>query len=144
MTRAVQAGARMASAVLALALGACSLGLQGGGEGPCLTDGPDCVQQRVGLVNAMAADPSRGWIGQPPSRAMIASGVRQFAYLKVQATLTCPQLSAGVREMDASLRAMAAGPVAGQSTERAGQIKALTADVRGQLTRTGRGKGCRV
>lgn len=119
---------------------ACALGV-GGGEGePCLEDSPACVQLRVGMVNAMASDPQRSWIQEAPSRVTIASGIRLFAYAKTQATLSCDELAAGIREMEAAQRTLAQGKLPGQSAERHNQVKALTADTHASLSQTRRKK----
>ena len=102
-------------------------------SGPCLSDTPECVGQRTAMVRAMSADPARAWISQASDRAIVASGVRLFAYQNVRDKLSCPQLTSAVSDLDAAKRLLAEGPAEGQTVARHNDIKAMTDDVRAAL-----------
>jgi hypothetical protein len=126
--------------VLGLALAGCAGGPQAGG--PCLDDSAGCVDKRVALVNTMASDPNRSWIGKPGSASEYYSGVRLFAYQKTKEQLSCEELAKGIADLGAAKESLAKGPPPGGSAERNNTVKAMTDDVRGQLEKQRKKKGC--
>lgn len=126
--------------VLGLALAGCAGGPQSGG--PCLDDSASCVDKRVALVNTMASDPNRSWIGKPGSASEHYSGVRLFAYQKTKDQLTCDELAKGIADLGQAKESLASGPPPGGSAERNNTVKAMTDDVRGQLEKQRKKKGC--
>lgn len=137
--------APMALVLASATLGACTgVGPSSSGGEPCLDDSSACVQQRTAMVDAMVADPQRSWIGQPVSRATVASGVRLFAYQNVMDSLACPQLAAGIQELQAAQQSLAQGRVGGQGAERHNQVKALTDDVHARLAQLAKKRGCKA
>lgn len=139
---------RLVPAALILAaagMSACSGIGPGSASGePCLDDSEACIKQRTAMVEAMVADPQRSWIGQPVSRATVASGIRMFAYQNVMDGLACPQLGAGMQELLAAKQSLTQGRVGGQSAERHNQVKALTDDVHAQMTQLAKKRSCKV
>ena len=116
-----------------LTLAGCASFEAASAEGPCLDDSKACVAQRTQIVQSLSSDQTRSWIGQPVGQAMVASGVRLFAYQNVRDKLTCPQLAGGIAEMDAAKQTLGQGPAPGQTVLRHNQIKAMTDDVRAGL-----------
>lgn len=126
--------------VLGLLLAGCAGGPQVGG--PCLDDSAGCVDKRVALVNSMASDPNRSWIGKPGSASEHYSGVRLFAYQKTKEQLSCDELAKGIADLSSAKQSLANGPPPGGSAERNTTVKAMTDDVRGQLEKQRKKKGC--
>jgi hypothetical protein len=127
--------------VLGLALAGCANGPQSSGNA-CLDDSQGCIDQRVSMVNSMAGDPGRSWIGRPATHQEHQSGVRLFAYQKTKDQLSCDELKKGIAEMGEAKQALAGGPLPGVTAERNNMVKAMTEDVRGQLERQKKKKGC--
>jgi hypothetical protein len=97
------------------------------GEAEC-TDVNACAS----VLKAMIADPGRAWMNQPASPAVLANGVRLFAYLSLREKLACPELAAAATEVEAAATAFRWG-VAGMSTEQADRARALSAEVGQEL-----------
>ncbi len=126
--------------VMGLALAGCANGPPT--SGVCVDDSQGCVDKRVSLVNSMASDPSRNWINRPGSAAEHHTGVRLFAYQKTKDQLSCEELAKGVTDLGAAKQVLANGPPPGGSAERTNAVKAMTDDVRAQLDRLRKKKGC--
>lgn len=129
-----------AAMVLGLALAGCANGPETGAV--CLDDSQGCVDRRLSLVNAMTNDPGRAWIGRPASASEHHSGVRLFAYQKTKDQLTCEELAKGIADLGEAKSVLAGGPPPGGSAERTNAVKAMTDDVRAQLERQQKKKGC--
>ena len=129
-----------AAMVLGLALAGCANGPQT--SGVCLDDTQSCVDKRISLVNDMASDPGRSWINRPGWPAEHHTGVRLFAYQKTKDQLTCDELAKGIADLGAAKEVLASGPPPGGSAERTNAVKAMTEDVRTQLERQRKKKGC--
>ena len=109
----------------------------------CVDDSPRCMSERRQALESIMADKSRKWIGQSPTPAAYASGVRLFAYKKQKRRLTCAQLTIGRREALAARASLRSA--SGQLTP--GQIArgALLGDeVALELTRERRRRGCKA
>ncbi|MEZ5924817.1 MAG: hypothetical protein R3D57_10600 [Hyphomicrobiaceae bacterium] len=126
--------------VVGLALAGCAGGPQV--SGVCLDDSQGCVDKRVSLVNQMASDPNRSWINRPGSAAEHHSGVRLFAYQRTKDQLSCDELARGIADLGNAKQVLASGPPPGGSAERTNAVKAMTDDVRAQLERQRKKKGC--
>ncbi len=66
----------------------------------CVDDSGACIAARRRALIALRADQSRDWVNKPFDARTYAAGVRLFAFRLEKASLTCPQLVAGVREAD--------------------------------------------
>lgn len=141
MVRAASSFLTALTVVGGLALAGCAGGPQVTG-GPCIDDSEGCVGKRVALVNTMASDPNRSWIGKPGSASEHYSGVRLFAYQKTKEQLTCDELAKGIADLGQAKAMLAKGPPPGGSAERNTTVKAMTEDVRGQLEKQRKKKGC--
>ena len=130
-----------AAMVLGLALAGCAGGPQSSGA-VCLDDSQGCIDKRVALVDSMAGDPNRSWIGRPGSAEEHHSGVRLFAYQRTKDHLSCEELAKGIADLGAAKQTLAGGPPPGGSAERTNAVKAMTEDVRAQLQRQKKKKGC--
>lgn len=79
----------------------------------------------------MLSDESRGWIGKPQSLDGHFTGTRQFAYLALVKVLKCPELSAGLKDMQTSAQLRA--PAGAYPAHVITQIKDLDTHVQGEL-----------
>lgn len=90
------------------------------------------VELCASILRAMVANPDRSWIGRPARPTTLANGVRLFAYRALGPTLSCGELAAALREVEAGQAALS-GPVPGLDPERVARAKALVAEVGDEL-----------
>jgi len=88
------------------------------------------------VLKAMIADPARVWIKRPASPAVLANGVRLFAYRALREKLACHELAAASTEVEAATTAFRWG-VAGVTAEQADRARTLSADVGQELQAEG-------
>ncbi len=80
------------------------------------------------VLKAMLADPARAWMKRPASPAVLANGVRLFAYRALREKLACQELAAAVTEVEAAATAFRWG-VAGVTAGQADRARSLSAEV---------------
>jgi hypothetical protein len=101
---------------------------------PARQDEAGCtnVDTCVSVLKAMVADPERAWMRQPVSPAVLANGVRLFAYRALKTQLTCGELAAALTEIEAAAQAFS-GAVADLKPERITRVRVLSVQVGTEL-----------
>jgi hypothetical protein len=90
------------------------------------------VDACASVLKAMIADPARGWMRRPAPPAVLANGVRLFAYRALRPSLTCPELATASSEIEAGDAALKRG-VAGLSSDQVDRARTLTVEVGQEL-----------
>ncbi|MFM1814886.1 MAG: hypothetical protein RLZ98_1581 [Pseudomonadota bacterium] len=119
--------------------------IQGIGKGEaCVNDSQQCISERSSALNALLLDKNNRWLDRSPSVDSYASGVRLFALKSRKRSLSCNDLTRGVREADAA-PAVLRGPGAGRLTPaQVSRGLMFATEVSRELKREARRKGCRV
>lgn len=79
----------------------------------------------------MLNDESRAWIGKPQTLEGHLTGTRQFAYLALMKVMKCPELTAGLRDVQTG--ALLRAPAGSYPAHVVDQIKDLDAHVVSEL-----------
>jgi hypothetical protein len=90
------------------------------------------VENCTSVLKAMVASGDRSWMQRPVAPAVLANGVRLFAYRALASRLSCDELTAALSEVGMATRAFS-GPVAGLDAEQVERIRSLSAEVGGEL-----------
>jgi hypothetical protein len=90
------------------------------------------VENCTSVLKAMVASGNRSWMQRPVAPAVLANGVRLFAYRALASRLSCDELAAALSEVGMATRAFS-GPVAGLDAEQVERIRSLSAEVGGEL-----------
>jgi|GEM_PF-4862921 len=98
------------------------------------------VDTCTSVLRTMVESPDRSWIGRPVPAAVLANGVRLFAYRALKSKLSCAELAAAVAEVEAGAQKLA-GHVEGLSPAQLSRTRALCAEVGGEL-RAERARRC--
>ncbi len=86
----------------------------------------------VSVLKAMVADPDRTWIQRPAASAVLANGVRLFAYRSLRAKLTCGELAAALTEIETAAHAFS-GSIPGLQPEQTTRVRILSVEVGDEL-----------
>ena len=94
----------------------------------------DCtgVEICASVLKAMVANPDRSWLHRPAAPAVLANGVRLFAYRTLRSDLACGELAAALSEVEAAARTFSA-PVAGLQPGQLRRVKSLSVEVGAEL-----------
>jgi len=97
-------------------------------------DEASCVSVAVcaSVLKAMVADPDRTWVHRPATPAVLANGVRLFAYRALRPRLDCGELSAALTEVETAAHTFG-NPLAGLQPEQMQRVKSLSIAVGGEL-----------
>lgn len=90
------------------------------------------VETCVSVLKTMVADPERAWMHRPASPAVLANGVRLFAYRALKTQLTCSELAAAITEIETAAQAFS-GSVAGLKPEQITRVRVLSVEVGTEL-----------
>jgi hypothetical protein len=90
------------------------------------------VDTCVSVLKAMVADPERAWMRQPASPAVLANGVRLFAYRALKTQLTCGELAAAMTEIETAAQTFSGG-VGGLKPEQITRVRILSVEVGTEL-----------
>jgi hypothetical protein len=90
------------------------------------------VDKCVWVLKTMVADPDRSWMQRPAAPAVLANGVRLFAYRALRPTLGCSELAAALTEIETAAHAFS-GPIAGLKPEQTSRVRTLSVEVGGEL-----------
>jgi hypothetical protein len=90
------------------------------------------VNKCVSVLKAMVADPNRTWIRRPAAPAVLANGVRLFAYRALRPKLTCSELAAALTETEMAAHAFS-GSIAGLQPEQITHVRILSVEVGDEL-----------
>ena len=90
------------------------------------------VDKCVSILKAMVADPNRTWIRRPAAPAVLANGVRLFAYRVLRPKLTCSELAAALTETETAAHAFS-GSIAGLQPEQITRVRILSVEVGDEL-----------
>jgi len=101
----------------------------------CIGDSSECISRRQSALNTMLKDGRRAWIFDLPSGSAYLTGVRAFAYQKVQASLTCRELQHGMMEMAAAPSVLARDDPSGGDPAQLSRAKILSDSVHRDLAK---------
>jgi hypothetical protein len=90
------------------------------------------VQNCASALRAMVADPDRSWVHRPATPAVLANGVRLFAYRALRPKLGCSELAAALFEVEIAAHTFS-HPLAGLQPEKMHRVKSLSIEVGGEL-----------
>jgi hypothetical protein len=90
------------------------------------------VEVCASVLKAMVANPDRSWLKRPAAPAVLANGVRLFAYRALKPALACEELAAAKSEVEAAARTFS-GPVAGLQAAQIRRVRSLSVDVGAEL-----------
>lgn len=116
------------------------------GEAPSRTaigrDEASCigVETCAAVLKAMVASTDRTWIDRPAAPAVLANGVRLFAYRALRSKLNCGELATALSEVEAAQRGFS-GPVGDLEPEQVQRVRGLSVEVGGEL-RAERARRC--
>ncbi len=80
----------------------------------------------------MVSGSNRSWVQRPASPAVLANGVRLFAYRALKSKLACGELATALSEVAAAARTFS-GPVAGLEAVQTARVRSLSAEVKDEL-----------
>jgi hypothetical protein len=90
------------------------------------------VESCAPVLKAMVSGPDRSWVQRPASPAVLANGVRLFAYRSLRSKLACSELATALTEVGAAARTFS-GPVTGVAAEQTARVRSLSAEVKDEL-----------
>jgi hypothetical protein len=90
------------------------------------------VEACASVLKAMVADPERAWMQRPAPPAVLANGVRLFAYRALRPRLTCGELAAASAEVETGANALKGG-VPGLQPDKADRARSLSVEVGHEL-----------
>ena len=90
------------------------------------------VENCASVLKAMVASPDRSWVHRPATPAVLANGVRLFAYRALRPRLDCGELSAALTEVETAAHTFS-HPLAGLQPEQMHRVKSLSIAVGGEL-----------
>jgi hypothetical protein len=101
---------------------------QAGGDETSCTKVEDCAS----VLKAMVSSPDRSWLHRPATPAVLANGVRLFAYRALIPKLDCGELAKALTEVETAAHTLSHG-VAGLQPEPVSRAKSLSLRVGDEL-----------
>jgi len=90
------------------------------------------VENCASVLKAMVASPDRSWVDRPAAPAVLANGVRLFAYRALRPKLDCGELAAALTEVETAAHTFS-HPLAGLQPEQMQRTRSLSIEVGGEL-----------
>ena len=90
------------------------------------------VEKCASVLKTLVASSDRSWMRQPAPPAVLANGVRLFAYKALRPSLSCSELAAALSEVGGAKRTFSA-PVAGLEATQVERVRSLSTQVGSEL-----------